>query len=117
VLLLNTVLTVRAHEPHSHRGQGWERFTDAVIRAVSAKRRPVVFVLWGRPAQKKAALIDNARHRIVRAPHPSPLSARRGFFGSRPFSTINRLLAESNSTPIDWQLPSRDATRVRQNGY
>ena len=85
VLLLNTCLTVRAHEANSHRGKGWEIFTDAVIRAVSAKPETTIFILWGAPAQKKTLLIDAARHRIIASPHPSPLSARTGFFGSRPF--------------------------------
>lgn len=104
VLLLNTVLTVRAHQPHSHRGQGWERFTDAVIRAVNQMHRPVVFMLWGGPARKKAALIDSDRHAIVQTAHPSPLSARRGFFGSKPFSAANRALEERGQPPIDWRL-------------
>ncbi len=114
VLLLNTVLTVRAHQPHSHQGKGWERFTDAVIQKVSRKRSPVVFVLWGRPAQQKRALIDTSRHAIIEAAHPSPLSANRGFFGSRPFSAVNRLLAERGRTPIDWQLPPHAATNRRR---
>jgi len=102
VLLLNTVLTVRAHEPHSHRGKGWEQFTDAAISAVAGKAEPVVFVLWGAPAQKKSALIDPARHTILKAPHPSPLSAHSGFFGSRPFSAVNVVLESADSEPIDW---------------
>ncbi|MCL4204538.1 MAG: uracil-DNA glycosylase [Pirellulaceae bacterium] len=106
VLLLNTVLTVRAHEPNSHRNRGWERFTDAVIRRVQDKPQPVVFVLWGQPARKKAALIDPARHTIVQSAHPSPLSARRGFFGSRPFSAVNRALVRHGLAPIDWPLPA-----------
>jgi uracil-DNA glycosylase len=106
VLLLNTVLTVRAHQPNSHRNQGWERFTDAVIRSVQDKPQPVVFVLWGQPARKKAVLIDPDRHTIVQAAHPSPLSARRGFFGSRPFSAVNQALVRSGQPPIDWQLPT-----------
>lgn len=105
VLLLNTVLTVRAHEPNSHRGKGWEQFTDAVIRAVSAKTSPVVFVLWGGPAQKKETLIDTSRHAVLKSAHPSPLSARNGFFGSRPFSQVNALLQEWGQEPIDWRLP------------
>ena len=106
VLLLNTVLTVRAHQPNSHRNQGWERFTDAVIRRVQDKPQPVVFVLWGQPARKKAVLIDPGRHTVVQAAHPSPLSARRGFFGSRPFSAVNQALVRNGHTPIDWQLPT-----------
>ncbi len=104
VLLLNTVLTVRAHQAHSHRGQGWESFTDAVIRVVSKRKRDVVFVLWGRPAQQKAKLIDTARHAVVTAPHPSPLSAHRGFFGSRPFSTVNHQLRKRGQPEIAWRL-------------
>jgi len=106
VLMLNTVLTVRAHEPNSHRGKGWETFTDAVIRAVNDKPAPVIFVLWGAPAQKKEALIDTTRHTVLKSAHPSPLSARSGFFGSRPFSRINALLQERGEPPIDWRLPN-----------
>ena len=105
VLLLNAVLTVRAGEPNSHRGIGWEHFTDEVIRRVGARRSRVVFVLWGAYAQKKVPLIDGARHAIVTGAHPSPLSARRGFFGSRPFSRVNALLEEAGKRPVDWQLP------------
>ncbi len=112
VLMLNTVLTVRAHQPHSHRRQGWERFTDAVIRAVNGAPKPVVFMLWGGPARKKAALIDTDRHAIVQAAHPSPLSARRGFFGSQPFSSANRALQERGQPPIDWR-PAPDAASVK----
>jgi uracil-DNA glycosylase len=104
VLLLNTVLTVRAHQAHSHRGHGWEQFTDAAIAAVAAKVEPVVFVLWGAPAQKKAALIDSTRHTILKSPHPSPLSAHSGFFGSRPFSAINAALTAAGDNSIDWCL-------------
>ena len=104
VLLLNTVLTVRAHQPHSHRGRGWEMFTDAVIQRVNRRRRPAVFLLWGRPAQEKVRLIDTARHAIVTAAHPSPLSAHRGFFGSRPFSAANDALRAWNEPAIDWCL-------------
>ncbi|MBC8875491.1 MAG: uracil-DNA glycosylase [Planctomycetes bacterium] len=106
VLMLNTVLTVRAHQAHSHRGRGWEIFTDAVIRKVNEKSDPVVFVLWGRPAQKKSRLIDLNRHALVQAAHPSPLSARRGFFGSKPFSAINRELGQLGHKVIDWRLPN-----------
>ena len=102
VLLLNTVLTVRAHQAHSHAGHGWEEFTDSVIRAVSAKTEPVVFVLWGAPAQKKMPLINAARHVVVHSVHPSPLSAYRGFFGSRPFSAINQALASNGFPAIAW---------------
>lgn len=104
VLLLNTVLTVRANEAHSHRGHGWERFTDAAIRVLSAQPTPVVFLLWGSPAQRKTALIDTARHIVLPSPHPSPLSAHRGFFGSRPFSRANAALVAAGRTPIDWSL-------------
>jgi uracil-DNA glycosylase len=105
VLLLNTVLTVRAHEAASHKGHGWERFTDAVIRAVDAREQPAVFVLWGAHAKKKAALIDTTRHRIVQGAHPSPLSAKM-FLGSRPFSKTNAALEELGHAPVDWQLPA-----------
>jgi uracil-DNA glycosylase len=104
VLLLNAVLTVRDGEPNSHKGKGWERFTDAVIRAVAAKENPVVFVLWGGYAARKEALIGPP-HFIHRSAHPSPLSASRGFFGSTPFTIINRELERTGNTPIDWCLP------------
>lgn len=105
VLMLNTVLTVRANVANSHRKKGWEKFTDAVIRVVNEKQDPVVFVLWGSPAQKKQKLIDASRHTIVASAHPSPLSAYRGFFGSRPFSKINSALRKFNRHEIEWQLP------------
>jgi uracil-DNA glycosylase len=105
VLLLNTVLTVRAHEAASHKGRGWETFTDAVIRAVNGRERPAVFVLWGAHAKKKAALIDTTRHRVIQGAHPSPLSARM-FFGSRPFSKTNAALEELGHAPVDWALPA-----------
>jgi len=105
VLLLNTVLTVRAHEPNSHKGRGWETFTDAVLRSVNDRSTPAIFVLWGNPAQKKLKLIDASRHTIIKSAHPSPLSARTGFFGSRPFSQINAALTAAGGSPIDWQLP------------
>ncbi|HEV2661496.1 MAG TPA: uracil-DNA glycosylase [Ktedonobacteraceae bacterium] len=105
MLLLNAVLTVRAHKPNSHKGHGWEIFTDAVIRAVNAREDPVVFVLWGGYAQKKRALIDTARHTIIQSAHPSPLSAHNGFFGSKPFSAINAALRAAGKPEIDWQLP------------
>ncbi|MEY9864464.1 uracil-DNA glycosylase [Catenulispora sp. GAS73] len=104
VLLLNTVLTVRAHEPASHKDRGWEKFTDAVIKDVSAREKPVVFVLWGAHAKKKAKLIDSSRHAIVQGAHPSPLSAKL-FFGSKPFSAVNEALANFGQEPIDWRLP------------
>jgi len=104
VVLLNSVLTVRAHEPNSHRGRGWERFTDAIIQHVSALPERVVFVLWGGFAQKKEPLIDVTRHVIIKSAHPSPLSARNGFFGSRPFSRINAALREAGRGEIDWRI-------------
>ncbi len=105
VLLLNAVLTVRAHAPNSHQGKGWETFTDAIIRAVNDKPDRVVFVLWGAYARKKKPLIDASRHVIVESAHPSPLSAANGFFGSRPFSKINAALREAGKPEIDWQIP------------
>jgi uracil-DNA glycosylase len=109
VLLLNTVLTVRAGETHSHQKQGWERFTDRVIATINARRERVVFMLWGRPAQKKAALVTQPVHRVVSCAHPSPLSARL-FLGSRCFSEANRLLVEAGRAPIDWSLPPRETS-------
>lgn len=111
VLLLNTVLTVRAHEANSHRGRGWERFTDAVIRTVNRIDRPVVVILWGRPAQMKKAMLDNPQHLILEAPHPSPLSASRGFFGSAPFSKANAFLTSRGISPIDWCIPDIERER------
>nr|MBP6730385.1 uracil-DNA glycosylase [Microthrixaceae bacterium] len=102
VLLLNSVLTVRAHHAGSHAAKGWERFTDRVIRVVNDKPERVVFVLWGAYARKKAALIDLSRHVVIESAHPSPLSARNGFFGSRPFSRANAALAEAGLEPIEW---------------
>lgn len=104
VLMLNTVLTVRAHQANSHRGKGWEEFTDAAIRILDEQDRPIVFILWGSPAQKKAMMLHNPKHLILKAPHPSPLSAYRGFFGSRPFSQTNDFLVKNGLTPIDWQI-------------
>lgn len=106
VLLLNSVLTVRRGEANSHKNQGWEKFTDAVIRAVSAKNERVVFVLWGNYAQKKEKLIDAQKHTIIKAVHPSPLSAHNGFFGSRPFSQVNVALRDAERGAINWQLPT-----------
>lgn len=102
VLLLNTVLTVREGQAHSHRNKGWEQFTDEVICKLSARDEPIVFILWGRPAQEKKKLIDVAKHAIVESFHPSPLSASRGFLGSRPYSKVNTILASWNKLPIDW---------------
>ncbi|MFR8549186.1 MAG: uracil-DNA glycosylase [Lachnospiraceae bacterium] len=104
VFLLNTVLTVRAHQANSHRGIGWEEFTDAAIRILNEQDRPIVFILWGRPAQMKKAMLNNPKHLILEAPHPSPLSAYRGFFGSRPFSRANKFLEQNGVAPIDWQI-------------
>ena len=104
ILLLNTVLTVRAHQANSHQGKGWENFTDAVIQAVNAQDRPIVFLLWGRPAQMKRGMLNNPKHLILEAPHPSPLSAYRGFFGSKPFSKTNDFLTNNGMEPIDWQI-------------
>lgn len=104
VLMLNTVLTVRAHEPNSHQGRGWENFTDAIIQAVNQKDEPVVYMLWGRPAQSKIPMLTNPKHLILKAPHPSPLSAYRGFFGCRHFSKCNEFLSQNGLEPIDWQI-------------
>jgi uracil-DNA glycosylase len=106
VLLLNSVLTVEMGRAASHQGRGWERFTDAVIRVVNEQEKPVVFILWGAYAQKKAAFVDQSRHLVLRSAHPSPLSAHNGFFGSRTFSKANAFLASHGRTPIDWQLPA-----------
>lgn len=103
VMLLNATLTVRAHEPGSHQGQGWETFTDATIRSLSAREAPVVFVLWGRYARAKKDLIDS-RHPVIESAHPSPMSASHGFFGSKPFSRVNQALGELGKPPIDWSL-------------
>lgn len=104
VLMLNTVLTVRAHMANSHRGIGWEEFTDAAIRILDEQDRPIVFILWGRPAQMKKNMLHNPGHLILEAPHPSPLSAYRGFFGSKPFSKTNAFLRENGLAEIDWQI-------------
>ena len=104
VLLLNTVLTVRAHEANSHKGRGWEQFTDAVIRKLNEKNEPIVFLLWGKPAQMKKSMLNNPNHLILQAPHPSPLSAYRGFFGCRHFSQTNEFLKQHGLEPIDWQI-------------
>lgn len=107
VLMLNTVLTVRAHMANSHRGKGWEEFTDAAIRALNRQERSIVFILWGRPAQQKERMLDNPKHLILKAPHPSPLSAYNGFFGSKPFSQTNAFLEKNGISPIDWQIENR----------
>lgn len=106
VLLLNTVLTVRRGAANSHRGKGWEQFTDQVIAHLNARATPVVFILWGRNAQEKKAMIDQNRHAVIESSHPSPYSAHQGFFGSRPFSRANRYLQDWGIEPVDWTLPS-----------
>ena len=105
VLLLNAVLTVRERQANSHQGIGWEFFTDRVITLLNENPEPLVFILWGSPAQRKASMITNSKHLILKAPHPSPLSAHRGFFGSRPFSKANEFLVKNGRQPIDWQRP------------
>jgi uracil-DNA glycosylase len=104
VLLLNTVLTVRKGQAHSHKGKGWELFTDRVIQKLNEREKPVIFILWGKPAQEKGKLIDDLKHFILTSPHPSPFSARKGFFGSRPFSKANELLRKQGEEPIDWKI-------------
>lgn len=104
VMMLNTVLTVRKGDANSHRGKGWEEFTDEVIRKLSARKEPVIFVLWGKPAQTKKGLIELDRHDVIEAPHPSPFSASRGFFGSKPFSKVNSLLQKRGEEAIDFCL-------------
>jgi len=106
VLLLNTVLTVRAHAANSHRGHGWEMFTDRIIRLLNEHERPLAFILWGNPARRKKGMITNPRHLIIESAHPSPLSANGGFFGSRPFSRVNNFLESVGETPINWQIPN-----------
>ncbi|MEQ7032924.1 uracil-DNA glycosylase [Enterococcus durans] len=105
VLLLNTVLTVREGKAYSHRGQGWERLTDTIIEKLNEREQPVVFILWGKPAQEKMKMIDRSKHIILTSSHPSPLSAHRGFLGSKPFSKTNDALLALGEQPIDWQLP------------
>ena len=104
VLMLNTVLTVRAHQANSHQGLGWEEFTDAAIKACNSQDRPIVFILWGAPAQRKAKMLTNPKHLVLKASHPSPFSANRGFFGSRPFSQTNEFLKAHGVEPVDWQI-------------
>ena len=104
VLLLNTVLTVRAHYANSHQNKGWERLTDAIITKLNEKNEPIVFILWGRNARNKKQLITNPRHLVLESAHPSPLSAYNGFFGSKPFSKTNNFLIQNNQKPIDWQI-------------
>ena len=115
VLMLNTVLTVRAHQANSHRGIGWEEFTDAAIRILDQQDRPMVFLLWGRPAQmKKSMLHRNPKHLILEAPHPSPLSAYRGFFGCKHFSQTNEFLKANGLEPIDWQIENRAEQKTEE---
>ncbi|WP_407691392.1 uracil-DNA glycosylase [Robertmurraya mangrovi] len=104
VLLLNTVLTVRSGQAHSHKNQGWEAFTDEVMRRLNDREQPVIFILWGRPAESKRKLINEQKHKVITSAHPSPLSASRGFFGSRPFSKVNDYLQQLNMETIDWQI-------------
>ena len=106
VLLLNAVLTVRAHAANSHQGKGWEIFTNRIIELLNEHEKPLAFILWGRPARAKKVMITNPKHFIVESAHPSPLSAYNGFFGSRPFSKVNNFLESVNETPIDWQIPN-----------
>ena len=106
VLLLNAVLTVRAHEANSHRGRGWEQFTDKIISLLNQREKPIAFILWGAPARKKKDMITGWQHMVIESAHPSPLSAHRGFFGSRPFSQVNDWLTSIGETPINWQLPN-----------
>ncbi|KKB73911.1 MULTISPECIES: uracil-DNA glycosylase [Bacillus] len=113
VLLLNTVLTVRRGQANSHKGKGWERLTDSVIDALNKREKPVVFILWGRHAQAKKERIDTTKHFIIESPHPSPFSARYGFFGSRPFSRANEFLKKINEEPIDWAIPSLEKLENR----
>lgn len=108
IFLLNTVLTVRQGQAYSHRGKGWEMLTDAVIRALNNREEPVIFLLWGNASIAKKALIDTKKHIVLTSPHPSPLSAHRGFFGSKPFSKINDALIDLGEEPIDWQLPEEE---------
>lgn len=103
--MLNSVLTVEANRAASHQGKGWETFTDEVVKQVNNLDRPVVFILWGSYAQKKAAFVDTSRHHVIKSPHPSPLSAYNGFFGSRPFSRTNAFLRDHGQPEIDWRLP------------
>ncbi len=109
VLLLNSVLTVEMGMAAAHQGKGWEKFTDAVIRAVNELPQPVVFILWGSYAQKKAAFVDTSKHLVIKSVHPSPLSAHNGFFGTKPFSRANEFLASKGYAPIDWKLPDDPA--------
>ncbi len=104
VLLLNTVLTVREGQANSHKGKGWEKFTDKIIQTLNGREKPVIFILWGKHAELKENMITNTQHAIIKSPHPSPFSARKGFFGSRPFSRVNDILKENGEGTIDWRL-------------
>ena len=106
VLLLNTALTVRAHQANSHKGKGWEIFTDNIIKTLNLRDDPVIFILWGNNARKKKDFIDTSKHFVIESAHPSPLSASRGFFGSKPFSKTNEILISLGKAPIDWQIPN-----------
>ena len=108
MLLLNTVLTVRAHQANSHQGKGWEKFTDAIIQAVNAQDRPIVYMLWRKPAQRKIPMLTNPKHLILKAAHPSPLSANNGFFGCKHFSKANAFLTTNGVEPVDWQIENID---------
>lgn len=114
VLMLNTVLTVRAHQANSHKDLGWEQFTDAAIRILNEQDRPIVFLLWGRPAQMKKSMLNNPKHLILEAPHPSPLSAYRGFFGCRHFSKTNEFLIQNGLEPIDWQIENKTQQEIKE---
>ena len=116
VMLLNTVLTVRAHQANSHRNIGWETFTDAAIRVIAAEDRPIVFILWGGAARRKKSMITNPKHLVIESAHPSPLSAYNGFFGSRPFSRCNKYLEQNGLPPIDWQVPDTGEKRKTDAG-
>lgn len=116
VLLMNTVLTVRAGQANSHRDQGWETLTDLVIKKLNEREKPCVFILWGRPAQQKIRFIDTNKHCVIKSPHPSPLSAYRGFFGSKPFSKANQALIHFNETPIDWSVPDYKQNKNEAKG-
>lgn len=116
VLLLNSVLTVRAHQAFSHASFGWQTFTDAAIAAVNRQDRPIAFLLWGRSAQDKSAMLNNPKHLILKSPHPSPLSGYRGFFGSRPFSKVNHFLEMAGEKPIDWQIENIGHAEAEREG-
>lgn len=107
VLLLNTTLTVEDGKAYSHQGKGWEVFTDEIIRTLNNKQKPIVYIMWGKAAQQKGKLVDTNKHFIISSPHPSPLSAYRGFFGSKPFSRANDLLIQSGQEPVDWTIPNK----------